>query len=460
MAHEAFGLRLTTDSAEAAGRLGTAIHHYLDYKADLGDLVKAALAAEPEFPMGNAMRGYLMMMFSSSATVPAAKKSLAAAEAHQDAAGEQERGHIAALRAWVAGDLAGANSAWEQVLEKHPRDLLALKLVTFSYFWMGDRINLRDAVVRVLPRWKDDTPGYGYLLGMLAFGHEECGEYGEAEAAGRRAVEIHPGDHWAAHAVAHVMEMQGRQRDGVAWLDGLKHTWAGCNDFINHLWWHKALFHLELEQYDEVLALYDGEIRRERSDFYICLQNAISLLWRLELRELDVGARWGELADIAADELDSAGLPFTTLHYVMALLADGREETARQILQAMEAYAAANTTTFAPVIGEVGLPVMEGLVAFGKGDYARAAERLLGIRDELYRTGGSHAQRDVIVQTLIAAHLGAGLHDRARELLAERTADKASSAHSWRLYAETLQTCGEMGEAQAARAKAEALLAG
>ena len=58
-------------------------------------------------------------------------------------------------------------------------------------------------------------PDYGKVLGMSAFALEECGAYEEAERRGRRAVEIDPTDIWATHAVAHVMEMTGRQRDGI-----------------------------------------------------------------------------------------------------------------------------------------------------------------------------------------------------------------------------------------------------
>src|SRR3546814_3749330 len=63
-----------------------------------------------------------------------------------------------------------------------------------------------------------DMPGYHAVLAMHAFGLEETGLYASAEENARRAVEIEPRDGWAQHAVAHVMEMQGRQREGIAWM--------------------------------------------------------------------------------------------------------------------------------------------------------------------------------------------------------------------------------------------------
>ena len=74
---------------------------------------------------------------------------------------------------------------------------------------------------------------------------------------GRDAVERDPTNGWGAHAVAHVMEMQGRHEDGIAWLDGLKDHWAELNNFVHHLWWHRSLFHLLRGEFGTVLEIYD-----------------------------------------------------------------------------------------------------------------------------------------------------------------------------------------------------------
>ena len=52
---------------------------------------------------------------------------------------------------------------------------------------------------------------------------------------------------------------------------------------------------------------------------------------------------------------------------------------------------------------EVGLPLMRGLLAFARGDDDAAADLLYAARGEAQRFGGSHAQRDLIDQTLLAA---------------------------------------------------------
>jgi hypothetical protein len=60
------------------------------------------------------------------------------------------------------------------------------------------------------------------------------------------------------------------------------------------------------------------------------------------------------------------------------------------------------------------------VLAFAGTDYARAVEAILPVRYEAVRIGGSHAQRDIVNLTLIAAAERSGQWSLARALLAER----------------------------------------
>src|SRR3546814_17756679 len=100
---------------------------------------------------------------------------------------------------------------------------------------------LRDRIARALPDWSPDMPGYHAILAMHAFGLEETGLYSPAEEKARRAVEIEPRDGWAQHAAAHVLDMQGRQRDGIASMRGVASASASASLFCVHKRWH---FHL------------------------------------------------------------------------------------------------------------------------------------------------------------------------------------------------------------------------
>ena len=203
-------------------------------------------------------------------------------------------------------------------------------------------------------------PGYSNVLGMHAFGLEEAGEYGQAEAQGRKAVELGPQDPWAIHAVTHVMEMQDRRRDGIDWVTGLEPHWTTCNNFRFHIWWHRCLMHLELEDYGSVLDLYDREVRAESTEEYLDITNATSMLWRLEERGVDVGARWGELAERSETRIDDHLLIFADAHFYLALAAAGSADAADRMLASMSDVPGGDHVTAARVARHVGLPAVPG----------------------------------------------------------------------------------------------------
>ncbi|TGU25437.1 tetratricopeptide repeat protein, partial [Mesorhizobium sp. M4B.F.Ca.ET.150.01.1.1] len=100
------------------------------------------------------------------------------------------------------------------------------------------------------------------------------GDYARAESFGRQAVEIEPRDGWAQHAVAHVMEMQSRQREGIAWMRANPEAWTKESFLQIHNWWHLALFHYDLGETGEVLRLYDGPIYGKRSTLALNMVDA------------------------------------------------------------------------------------------------------------------------------------------------------------------------------------------
>lgn len=453
------GVAHTAASQDAVDRFDETVTAYVHFSTETGARLKETLQADPEFPMAHVLRGYFMQLFCVASLTEKAAQSLAKAREVSAGANERERHHLEALDAWIAGDLKTALEHWESILLDHPLDMVAVKLAQFIHFYLGDSRQLRDSMARILSAWESDVPGHANVLGMYAFGLEESGDYAQAEQTGRRAVELDPGDAWAVHAVAHVMEMQDRRRDGVAWLRELEPHWTAVNNFRFHLWWHLALFHLELEQYDEVLTLYDGAFRAEPTEEYLDICNATSMLWRLEERGVDVGDRWSELADISATRIGGHGLVFPDMHFVLALEAAGDSDNAGAMLRSLEHVGAATGVTQAQVIGDVGLALAKAIAAWYRGDYDSVVEHLMPIRYSLSAIGGSHAQRDLFHQILIAAALRGSRPTLARALLAERTHLKPDNAWSWRRYADALEAVGDHAAAGSAAARARALLA-
>jgi tetratricopeptide (TPR) repeat protein len=411
------GLPLSTRSAAAAESCNRALASLLGNRADFSAHVKAVLEADAAFSLGHCFKGYGAMLMFNRATLPLAADAHRAAKDLAAGATAREQAHVRALGHWVAGDVDGALREWEGLLAEWPHDALAIRLAHFNYFWTGRAADMRASLERVAPRWSDALPAYPTLLSCLAFALEETGDYAAAESAGRRAVEIDPTEVWGTHAVAHVLEMQGRREEGIAWLAGLERHWEGKNNFVHHLWWHRAMFHLELRETDAVFELYDKRFRNLASplvqaipDLYIDVQNAASMLFRLERQGVNVGTRWNELAEKAQARVGDCQSAFTLPHWMMALAATERDNAAQWMLRSLRE----NSNK---VVREVALLVCEAVLAHRRGDHARAVFRMGPVLERLHELGGSHAQRDVLHQLYFDACLKSQRSAEARALL-------------------------------------------
>jgi len=422
MPHDAQGNRATFASEEAARAFDHTVEGFLKYRADTPLRLKAALKLDGEAPMLHAMKAAFAMLAYKSAHVPAAKAALDLARGL--GGNPREQMHMAALGAWAEGGQDRAIGIWEHLLAEHPRDILAFRLHHFASFWMGKTPEMMACVERALPHWDGDVPGYGSLLACRAFAHEECGSLLVAEAAGREAIRRDPADLWAAHAVAHVLEMQGRRSEGIQWITGLAHNFDGGNNLLHHLSWHQAMFHMERGEFDEVLRLYDtgfrdlnSPITQMQPDLYIDCQNAASMLFRLERQGVDVGDRWTELAEKAEARIGDCLSAFTLPHWMMALTADGRLEAAERMLDAMRDHGRANTGENARIVRDAAVPCCEALLLRARGRHAEAVKAMRPAIGGLYELGGSHAQQDVLEQLFLDCAMEAGLASDAQMLL-------------------------------------------
>jgi len=417
--------------SQTATLFDQALGEYLGLIHDPAATLAAAVQADPEFIIGHTTLAALNSLGGVPGDAAAVREPLAAATALAGKANRHEKLHIAAANAWATDDIAGAAALWEEALQDDPADILSLRLAHDTHFFLGASQKLRDLPVSALHAYAPGSRERGFVLGMASFGLEETGEYAEAEKAGREAAEINPADTWGVHAVAHVLEMQGRAKDGITWLRGLEPHWAPANGLAVHQWWHLALYLIEEGQLDEALALYDAHIHAHPGSIVLDLVDAAALLWRLELLGVDVGARWQELAPFWGAHAEEHVLAFNDVHISFTFTGAGDEAAADRLESSIAAYAARETGTNAEVSKILGLPVIAALRAFRKGDYAGTVESLAPLYKTLAVIGGSNAQRDLLIQTLGISAYKIGDLELAREIAAERRKLKAGSPRSW-----------------------------
>ena len=429
MRKDLHGLTLSTDSTEAGDAFDRAVMAYLRYRTDAGRHLGAALKADPDFAFAHVLRGYFNLLTYNQTNVAGAAESLAEARKRERRMTAREAAHMEALAKWIDGDLDRLLAVWEGIFAEHPHDVLAFRLHHFNAFWLGRPDIMQAEVERVLPHWNAEFLGWGMMLSCRCFAHEESGNYTLAERAGRLALEVDATDLWGAHAVAHVMEMQGRRSEGIDWLRRLEPNWEGANNLKHHLYWHLAMFHLERRQFDDVLALYDKSFRdldspltQAMPDMYIDVQNAASMLFRLARHNVDVGDRWVELADKAEARIGDCLSAFTLPHWMMALAATGRTQAAERMIEAMRACGRGNATV-QRLVGRIALPICQAVLAHSQKNHARALDFLRPIVSDMFLLGGSHAQQDVLEQLYLDSALKAESAADVR-LLLERVAGR------------------------------------
>jgi len=427
---DCFGQNVRVVTPEVRDEWDSAVMAVMAHSATTSIHLTRVLELDPQFALAQALKGMACLLMGRCEMRAPAIEALAAAKSalihrRHDM---REASFVEALDQWVAGSPRGAIAIMERVLSHAPQDTLAMKLSHSIRFLLGDAVGMRQSIEALLPAYDAAHPAKGYLLGCHAFTLEETGEYEAAEIAGRRGLELAPNDAWGLHAVAHVYDMTGRAEAGIKWLTGREQAWEHCNNFRYHVWWHKALMHLDQGHVDVALALYDAEIRKDKTDDYRDISNATSLLSRLEQDGVDVGDRWEELADFSENRADDGTLIFADLHYMLALTAGNRQDAIGTMMGRMRKTAVEDRIEMSSVAAHPGLATAEGLEAFGEGNYDAAFVNLAKARRTLSSIGGSHAQRDVFERLTIDAAIRGGYLDDAVQILSERTALRAGRA--------------------------------
>lgn len=383
------------------------------------------LDAEPDYALGHAIKGLFYLLLGRRELISVAETAHANAQAHYEGANPRERAFVDALSEWMKNRPTGSIRCLEAALDKSPDDTLAMKLSHAIRFVLGDAKGMLDSIERVLPAYAPDHPGRGYLLGCHAFALEENGDYTRAEIAGRQALWMAPNDAWGLHAVAHVYDMTCDARAGIDWLTGRESAWSHCNNFRYHVWWHKALMHLDLGQTDLVLDLYDREVRADKTDDYRDISNATSLLMRLELDGVNVGNRWEELAEFSAHRTQDGCLIFADLHYLLALNGGERATERADLVRRIHRDAQTTGCDMRARMANPGEAAAMGLEAFGETRFSEAFAYLDQARTNMQLAGGSHAQRDVFERLTIDAGIRAGRLDQVEAILNERQKQRA-----------------------------------
>ena len=398
---DALGNPVTLDDPAALTAIDAFVEGFISCESRAADVLGAV---EDNSPLVQAYCAALHMFAESRDGAPEARRLIGRAQAGAARTAARERRFIAAVAAWIEGDIAGAVALHQEQAREHPRDLVSVKLGQYHCFNTGDCPGMLRLARSALPA-AADVP---YVHGMAAFGYEQCHLLRDAEASARHAIGMRRKEPWAHHALGHVMLTEGRLAEGLDFMRGMSDTWTGLNSFmVTHNWWHVALFLIDLGRDDEALAVYDDHVWGVAKDYSQDQIGAVSLLARFELSGIDVGGRWDDVAQRLVHRLDDHVLPFLDLQYLYGLARADRPE-ADVLLRNIEAFAPQAPVAVRPAWERVCVPAAHGLLAHARGDFSCAVDGLGMALPRLIEIGGSHAQRDLFDQVYLDALVRAG----------------------------------------------------
>lgn len=420
----------------------------LDSVGGIAGSVEKMLKADPNFVMGHVIQNGLDLIGTGRSTrldknFQKSIEDMMKLADTQSGLATTEKKHAQALQLFADGHMTKACDVWEDILLEHPRDTLALKFAHDSYFYLGYSTQVRDSIARVLPQYKASNPYYGYLLGMYSFGLEETNLYDQAEKTARKGLEINPTDAWSTHTMCHVMEMMGRQDEGIKFLDKTVTDWEPCGMLACHNFWHWALYYIEKGEYQGAIDILDNQVKKRAtsSGAMLDLVDVCSLLFRLQMEGIDVGDRWADVCELCRPHLDDHILVFNDVHMLLACLGAGKTDAVQQLMNSIEGFVRHGQGNNHDIMAEVGNVICKAFIAYNEGDFATAVALLHPMRYRIISIGGSHAQRDLFNLFLIQAAIKSPSvehHRLARNLLAERKALKDSAPMTDRLIARAM----------------------
>ncbi len=420
MREDAFFLPVTTGSADALDRYNRGVARLLTANAAVESALGEAIALDPGFALAHAALARQLQLYARAAEARAAAERARALAAPLT---ERERGHVEAIWLAVHGQGGKALDAVRAHLAAFPRDALVLSLALGVYgliAFSGRKEHHQEqrALLEGLAwHWIDDGWFYGYHGWSLV----ETGDpKGGAEVIDR-ALDRKPRNAHAAHARTHAYVELGQAEAGFAFLADWLVSYDRAAILHTHLNWHQALFELDLGRADAALARYAEAIdpAQATSPPMPTLADSASFLWRCGL--YGAGPRplpWDAVAALAARVFPKAGFAFADLHAAMAAAGAGDRAGVTRRVGELEALVADGKLPQGAIVP----PLCRALGAYADGDFGEAARLLEDASCDMARIAGSHAQREVFEDTLIAALMRAGRGAHAREILERRLA--------------------------------------
>lgn len=454
-------LGMNTTSNEACKFFDLTLEQIVTWKEDdqfggIDGTMKKMIDADENFVMGHVIKSGIELIGSSAGIHEndphAIDQLINVTNKYKKDLTKRELLHVEAIENLHFGNLNKSCDIWESILVQHPNDMLAIKFAHDTYFYTGQHAQMRDSISRVLPVWTNDPKMSGYLHGMHSFGYVQSNFFQQAKTSALKALELNRNDGWATHTICHFNEYINNFDEGIKFLRDTEIDWSECNLISPHNYWHLALYHIERNEHETALEIFDQNITKYLDlNRTLDMVDVISLLYRLKLDNcrIDLSQRWSRIHNVFKNRIRHHGYVFNDMHTLLMIFSCKDKWGEEEFFESLNEYLYCKnkqsmvTDYCNNIIGtksmenyvkqinrSIGVNIFDAIKYFESNEYDKVVDCLKPIRYDIIRIGGSNAQRDLLNQILLHSAMLSNNEDNklfAQALLNERFGLKPES---------------------------------
>ena len=417
--HDRYGLPLSTSSQDAVAAYREGIDLLLSAWPGAAEAFQKAIEADPGFALAQVARARVHSLYAEGESAKA--KVASARELVTRIGTARERSHVNVLVHAIEGRPSKSLTCALAHLETWPRDALILSLLLGAYGLLAfsGRADHNQARVNVCEQHAHHYGDDWWFRTYLGWAHTENDNVGIGRPIIQRAIDGRRENANAAHALSHAMFEDGSIADAEVFIADWLPIYDRGGILHGHISWHQALLALEQGDASRALAIYAERVQPKvttSAPLYAVVDGA-SLLWRLGVYGHVVPKEvWDDAAVYAESSFPKAGIPFADVHVALLAAATGNRAGLEQRIGDLEKRLDEGKLPQGSVIPAI----CRGVRAFANGDYVDCVRILEPVADEVVRIGGSHAQREVVEDTLLIALMKSDEPVKARALLDRR----------------------------------------
>lgn len=424
MLHDHYGCSLSTKKPEVV----QAIDLFSSELLRLGKRINSILEGVKKYPEEPILQIYAAIFYLFMQTEQSQRKAiehLDNASILIDQGNEREKSLFSAAWCWSTLQMTEALKRFECHCYKWPKDLTALKIAEFIFYCKGQKyeahrfLRLTSYSLQEHQELKTNP----FFLAIHSFALELAEKYEDSLHTAELSLKLDETNPWVHHALSHYYLNRGLVDEGIEFLEQYAPLWNQFNPVIeSHNFWHLALLYLENLEFEKIRELYERVGWTNQPKLVSEQIDAASLLWRLDLEEMDILANhWQALAESIDGHANFVAVPFISAQLCYALKRGNRDEALKEALAKIKSFALEQMKEDRFVWKEIGLPLIKGCLAAADHDYTLALKHFDPIIDKVSSVGGSDAQIDLFYETYLKCLMGSQRYADSERLVHQMT---------------------------------------